>query len=183
MRSLVVSNEMSESDPERFEHLVSSVRDELIHLSAFYPSFAEWYDRKVVPGLVDGDRTLLLRFVNGRLGGIGITKDDGLEKKLCCLRVLPHMAGSGLGLRLFDDAFDLLQTDKPLLSVSGEQLLNFKKIFTHFGFVHGRRYDDLYRAGSVEHSYNGQLVSGARKPLRVGGREQFGWGIHSLESL
>lgn len=180
MRSLLVTHKMFESDPERFDNLVDSTRDHLIHLSSFYPSFAHWYDCKVVPGLRRGDRTLVLRYFNGPLGGIAITKDDGLEKKLCCLRVLPHLNGSGLGLRLFEDAFQVLSTEKPLLSVSDEQLLKFHRIFTHFGFVHGKRYDDLYRVGCVEHSYNGQLVSDMCA-LKRGGK--LPWIIHSQESL
>jgi GNAT superfamily N-acetyltransferase len=183
MRPLLVSHQMFESDPERFDHLVASTRGHLIHLSSFYPSFADWYDHKVVPGLRHGDRTLALRFIDGRLGGIAITKDDGLEKKLCCLRVLPHWNGSGLGLRLFDDAFDVLGTEKPLLSVSDEQLLKFHRIFDHFGFVHAKRYEDLYRVGCVEHSYNGQLVSGARALKRAGRREELPWTTHSQEFL
>lgn len=183
MRPLFVTHEMFRTDPERFDHLVTSTRDHLIHLSSFYPSFAHWYDNKVVPGLRQGDRTLLLRYIDGRLGGIAITKDDGLEKKLCCLRVLPQWNGSGLGLRLFDDAFDVLGTEKPLLSVSDEQLLKFHRIFSHFGFAHGKRYDDLYRVGCAEHSYNGQLVSDARALKRAGRREDLLCTTRSRESL
>ena len=183
MRPLFVTQQLFESDPERFNHLIASTRDHLIHLSSFYPSFAHWYDCKVVAGLKKGNRTLVHRYIGGRLGGIVITKDDGLEKKLCCLRVLPHLNGSGLGLRIFDDAFEVLGTEKPLLSVSEEQLLKFHRIFAHFGFVHGRRYDDLYRIGHVEHSYNGQLVSDAHAPKCAARRETLPWTIHSQESL
>lgn len=179
MSPLFVTNQMFETDPERFKQLVASTRDHLIHLSSFYPSFAHWYDQKVVPGLRQGDRTLVLRYVDGRLGGIAITKDDGMEKKLCCLRVLPHRNGSGLGLRLFEHAFEVLATEKPLLSVSDEQLLKFHRIFTHFGFVHGERYDDLYRVGCVEHSYNGQLVSVERALKHASQREELPWTTHS----
>lgn len=183
MSPLSVTHRMFHSDPERFDQLVKSTRDHLIHLSSFYPSFAHWYDQKVVQGLRQGHRTLVLRYIDGRLGGIAITKDDGQEKKLCCLRVLPHWNGSGLGLRLFDDSFEVLATEKPLLSVSDEQLLKFHRIFTHFGFVHGERYDDLYRVGCVEHSYNGQLVSDARALKGAGHREELPWTTPSQESL
>lgn len=183
MPPLLVAHQMHKSSPQRFDHLVALARDHLIHLSSFYPSFAQWYDLKVVPGLKRGDRTLVLRLVDGQLGGIAITKDDGTEKKLCCLRVLPHLSGSGLGLRLFNDAFEVLETEKPLLSVSDEQLLKFHRIFDHFGFVRGRKYGDLYRIGSVEHSYNGQLVSDARASTVSDWREQSSWTTHFLESL
>lgn len=159
MRSLLIDKKMFESDPEGFDEFVASVRVHLIHLSVFYPLFPKWFDLKVVPGLMSGERTVFLRNVNGGLGGLGIIKNDGREKKICCLRVLPHLSGSGLGLKLFDEAFELLGTDRPLLSVSGEQVVNFHRIFKHFNFEIGGRYDDLYRVGGVEYSYNGSLIS------------------------
>lgn len=158
MRTLIVDNHFRSLDPEYFNTLERTAFTELAHLSAFYPKFIEWYAAKVRPGLASGERKLLLRYVGGQLGGIAIIKDALGEKKLCCLRVFPHLQGSGLGLRLFSDAFDALHTEKPLLSVAEEQQPQFKRVFDHFGFEVGQQYRDIYRPQKTEYSYNGLLA-------------------------
>src|SRR5258706_8307409 len=148
MRSLLVDQSLSRTDPQRFVAYSDMAFDTLVHLSAFYPGFEQWYRRKVAPGLITGERAVLMRFVEGKLGGIAIVKDTDSEKKLCCLRVMPHLQGSGLGLRLFEDSFEVLQSEKPLLSVAEEQLPLFSRVFDHFGFEVVRRYPELYRPRS-----------------------------------
>lgn len=107
-----------------------------------------------------------MRHVGTQLAGIAVLKHDLEERKLCCLRVLPDFSGSGLGLRLFEDSFEMLQTDYPLLSVCEEQLPHFQRVFDHFGFRTGSRYDGFYRRGVAEHSFNGLLYpSRMDKPL------------------
>lgn len=167
MRSVVVDSALLEGDPERFQRLVASARKDLAHLSALYPEFDRWFESRVVPGLHAGSRRILLRHVDSQLGGIAILK-SGEESKLCCLRVAPALQGTGFGLRLFDDSFDLLGTSRPLLSVAEEQFPQFKRVFDHFGFEFGARYDGLYRPSRTEFSFNGVLVP-TQEP-RVGAR-------------
>lgn len=157
MRSTVVDHLLLRRDPHAYDLAVSVARERLGHLSFFYPDFGKWFSQKVEPGLATGARTLLMRRVAGELAGITILKHDLEESKLCCLRVLPGFNGSGLGLRLFEDSFEMLKTEHPLLSVSEEQLPQFQRVFDHFGFRHGGRYDGVYRKGVIEHSFNGLL--------------------------
>ena len=157
MPTIVVDDQLFLQDPASFDRLNNLAVAELLHLSGLYPEFARWYDKKVYPGLLTGKRKLLLRYQAESLNGIAIIKDTPAEKKLCCLRILPHMQGSGVGLRLFEDAFAALRTDKPLLSVSDVHLPEFERVFNHFGFEIGHEYRDLYRPRHSEFSFNGVL--------------------------
>lgn len=158
MTAILINSTFRDRDPEGFSAHLSTAREHLTNLSIFYPDFGPWFNTKVVPGLHSGSRSLLMRNVGRRLAGIAVLKHDGLEQKLCCLRVLPDFSGSGVGLHLFEDSFELLKTTQPLLSVCEEQLPKFARVFDHFGFRSGSRYQDFYRVGSTEHSYNGLLI-------------------------
>jgi GNAT superfamily N-acetyltransferase len=129
----------------------------LDQLSAFYPKFSSWYQDKVVPGILAGTRRILVRRIDGNLAAIAIVKLTDEEKKLCCLRVLPNYQGTGVGIKLFEDAFAALETDRPLLSVAEEQIPRFKRVFDHFGFELSERYRDIYRPNKDEYSFNGLL--------------------------
>ncbi len=157
MPTIVVDNKLLAKDPVNFDRLNNHAVEELTHLSSLYPEFSRWYESKVYPGLLVGERKLLLRYHGHSLSGIAIVKDTPAEKKLCCLRILPHMQGTGVGLRLFQDSFLALQTEKPLLSVSDEHLPEFQRVFQHFGFEIGNEYPDLYRPRHSEFSFNGLL--------------------------
>lgn len=80
------------------------------------------------------------------------------ERKICCLRVLPEYQNLGIGVKLFIRSMERLETDKPLLSISGNNLDRFKNIMDYFNFKQYQHYPDLYRKNSEEISYNGYLV-------------------------
>jgi hypothetical protein len=96
--------------------------------------------------------------VGTRVAGIAIVKEDLAERKLCSLRVDPEFIGSGIGVKLFDECFEILSTTKPLLSVSEESLSSFDRVFKYFKFELAGRYQDLYRSRSTEFSFNGALL-------------------------
>lgn len=131
--------------------------DTLGDLKFFYPDFKSWISETVVPGILSGERSIILEYRKDDLAGLAILKDSPLEKKLCCLQVMPQFHGSGIGLTLFERSFDLLDTKNPLLSISEEQKNNFLKIFKYYGFEFGEEYYDYYRPLKNEFSFNGLL--------------------------
>ena len=137
--------------------------DVLLHssnLREFYPDFDVWLNNKVIPDLELGDRAILTEYRDGHLAGFAIIKDDGAEKKLCCLRIIKQFQNSrGMGVRLFERAFEELSCEKPLLSVAEEHVLPYSRMFKYFGFEHSVRYSDIYRIGKDEYAYNGLLDS------------------------
>jgi hypothetical protein len=83
---------------------------------------------------------------------------SGNERKICCLRVLPEYQNRGIGVKLFIRSMDRLETDKPLLSISSNNLNRFKNIMDYLNFKQYQHYPDLYRKNSEEISYNGYLI-------------------------
>ncbi|WP_301009007.1 hypothetical protein [Helicobacter sp. UBA3407] len=100
----------------------------------YYPNFDIWYYQNVI------------------LKGICIVKLS--EKKLCTLRVMENYRNKGIGIRLFEKSFEALNTRMPLLSVSEEKLLSFKKIFDYYGFKLTSIKENYYRKGKKEYFYN-----------------------------
>ena len=147
------------SNPDAFESFLPKIFEHLAELSGYYPDFDEWLSKKVFPGLMSGERSILLEYRRGDLLGLAIVKDDKTEQKLCCLRVLPPYQGTGVGLRLFERSFEVLNNDSPLLSIAEEQLVIFRKIFKYYGFEFAKIYPDYYRPFKAEISFNGLIES------------------------
>lgn len=158
MSTLIISPELNKDVVKEKISLLSEAHLRLNEISLYYPNFSLWYQERVSPGLVNGTRKILVRHINGELAGVAIIKKTQDEKKICCLRVFPKFQGTGVGVRLFVDAFQALETEQPLLSVAEEQLPKFEQIFTHFGFSLVQKYRDIYRANKEEFSFNGVLL-------------------------
>ncbi|WP_155741686.1 GNAT family N-acetyltransferase [Burkholderia territorii] len=157
MRSTVIDRELWLKDSERFGALAEVARSNLEAVSSYYPDFGRWYAGKVTPGLYSGERKVLFREISGTLAAVAIVKDASEEKKLCCLRVMPAFQGSGLGIKMFEEAFELLETNRPLLTVAEEKLPQFERVFDYFNFERGGKYLDFYRKNKAEYSFNGVL--------------------------
>lgn len=137
--------------------LLGLIEEDARFLKASYPLFNDWLTKKVVPGICVGERTVLIEYRESIPVGLLIVKHTDKEKKLCTLRVRPHFECKGLGIKLFEAAFDLLETDRPLLSVSEIMLPKFSSVFDHFGFSNEASYEGVYLPKVVEFSFNGLL--------------------------
>ena len=138
---------------------------ELTEISLYYPDFYAWLTNTVMPGLISGERSIILEHRHGELAGVAILKDNVDEQKLCCLRVIPKFQGIGIGLKLFERSFNELDTDKPLLSIAEENTHKFKKILAYYGFQLEEEYSDLYRPNKTEFSFNGVLLVPKEKKM------------------
>lgn len=132
-----------------------------------YPEFLRWINGKVIPGIYSGERTVIIEKREGRIAGLLILKHMGTEKKLCTLRVRDPYQNKGLGVRLFENAFQILNTEYPLLSVSDQNLEKFSRIFEHFGFRKEKEYQGLYLPSITEHAFNGTLISGSNSYFKT----------------
>jgi len=148
-------------NPEAYYTALPTIIKHLQDLSGFYPGFNAWLYGKMIPGIVSGERSILLEHRRGVLSGIAIVKNSQNDQKLCCLRVLPPFQGTGVGLRLFERAFESLNNDRPLLSVAEEQIPVFEKLFAYYGFELEKKYKDYYRPCKDELSFNGLIEAEA----------------------
>jgi len=126
------------------------------HLSdakEYYPNFEGWFFNQVVPEIKTGNRQLLIESRNDQVAGIAIV-NTGYEKKLCTLRVAEQFQNRGLGIRLFERCFEVLETNKPFLTVSEEKLPEFQRVFDYYGFEMTSVKNDIYRKGKKEFYFN-----------------------------
>lgn len=144
--------------PELLARFIQAVQLDVTFLRASYPNFDEWFFSKVIPGLLNGERTVILEQRESRVVGLLILKHNEDERKLCTLRVRPEYESRGVGIKLFEKAFETLETSEPLLSVSEIALPKFRRIFRHFGFTLEKSYLGIYLPSVQEHSFNGLLV-------------------------
>lgn len=158
--SVVLSKETVRANPSVLRGFGSLVSQDIAFLRESYPGFDRWLWQKVVPGLHSGERTIIVETRNGRAAGLLIVKHTESEKKLCTLRVREDYESRGLGVRLFERAFDILRTERPLLSVSEAAFPKFARLFGHFGFERHASYKGLYVPAIEEFSYNGLLGTG-----------------------
>jgi GNAT superfamily N-acetyltransferase len=177
----LIDREYLYSNPDAIITLLPKVFQHLSELSGYYPAFDEWLDKKVLPGLITGERSIILEYRSSDLSGLAIVKNDEVEQKLCCLRVLPAYQGTGVGLKLFERSFEVLNNESPLLSIAEEQIAVFQKLFKYYGFEIAKIYPDYYRPCKAELSFNGlieqsstsltdRLIRNDRNSLKVGVR-------------
>jgi ribosomal protein S18 acetylase RimI-like enzyme len=158
---IVINKESVIRDPRLFPLCMAAISRDYRFFSSVYPEFADWFKGRVVPGVLTGERTVVLEQRAGNVVGFLILKHTASERKLCTLRVREELQKRGLGIRLFETAFEILETSKPLLSVADVNLAAFERIFRYFDFQNETTYRNLYRPNSTEYSFNGVLVNGS----------------------
>lgn len=129
-----------------------SVRD----LEEEYPNFKNWFYQIVVPGLVDGTRSIIAVVCHNEIAAILILKNSD-EKKICTLRVSEKYRNLGIGSKLLKVAFKELQTSMPIITVSDKHKHEFENVLEKNGFVLEKAYPNYYLNGVIEYSYNGLL--------------------------
>ncbi|SDA13158.1 Acetyltransferase (GNAT) family protein [Nitrosospira sp. Nsp18] len=155
--SLVLTKASLERAPWLLSKTLNIVSQDAEFLRSSYPLFDQWFVSKVLPGIHTGVRTLLIEERDSMVVGLLILKHTETEKKLCTLRVRPSFESKGLGVRLFQTAFQLLGTERPLLSVSEITAPRFERLFTYFGFAQEGVYQGRYIPMVDELAYNGLL--------------------------
>lgn len=155
--SYLLTKASLEQRPWLLGEVLRLASEDIEFLRLSYPQFDNWFATKVIPGIREGERTLLLERRDAVTVGLLIVKHTAFEKKLCTLRVRRDFESKGLGVRLFQTAFHLLETEQPLLSVSALAAPKFERLFRHFGFAQEAVYQGRYLPNVDEYSYNGLL--------------------------
>lgn len=143
---------------------VQGIRDvyqEIKCLDNEYPNFSQWFYGKVVPGLVNHTRVIcIVKDEKGTILGVLITKNDG-EKKICTLRVASGGRRQGIGRMLLEESFKILNTNRPMITVSQSHISEFKKLLGQYHFKLKQVYYGYYSHEQLEYSYNGLLNQSA----------------------
>jgi len=122
-----------------------------------YVNFTHWFFNKAITGLHTGERKFLLYIKDQYLAGIAILKNNMDEKKICTLRVSPKFQRHGIGTKLLEKSFEILQTEKPLITVSNLRYAQFKKLFKKFNFKITGIKKNYYKHNTSEIIFNNEL--------------------------
>lgn len=144
---------VSVENPVEAEELLAICRGSF---RRYYPDFDEWYRAKVLPG-IGSSRWMLKAISGGKMAGVCIVKDDGLEKKICSLRVDANHRRQGVGTALIAASIEILNDLNPLITVPQEVMPSLSPLLDRFGFNATMEYHGLYRKGASEFFYNGSL--------------------------
>jgi len=139
-----------------------------------YEGHYEWLQNKYFPGLLQGTRgysfaidTNSKYYVKTRrlgsmpvyvLAGCSLLKNEPDEKKLCCLFVDPQYRGQKIASTLIENSFELLETNKPVMTVSEQNLSQLQKLIDRYGFELTSVKESIYKPGVKEYYYNEGLA-------------------------
>lgn len=138
-----------------------------------YDGHWDWLQYKFFPGLqkgtrgysfaVDYDSAQSITTKKGiipvhSLVGCALLKNEPDEKKLCCLFVDPNYRGQKIASKLVEDSFELLNTNKPVMTVSQQNLGMLQKLIDRYGFELTSVKESVYKPGVKEYYYNEGLA-------------------------
>lgn len=153
---LIILNNKTEIEKDHKRAIITRVYQFLSDLEYEYPGFGRWYSDRVVDGLSDGSRTMILDIDSDQLRGVAILKMT-LEKKICTLRVQPTYRQNGIGQLLLEKSLQVLQTRYPLITVSSRRLNQFLPLLNKFDFLLSEAHPGYYNRELIEYAFNGAL--------------------------
>ena len=136
--------------------LISDVYNFLSSLQNEYSNFQDWFYKKVIPGLSNGERMIYALKDKGAIVATLILK-DAEEKKICTLRVSEKYRRCGWATFLLKVAFRELRCAKPIITVSSYHIEEFAPLLQKNGFILYNGYLDYYKSGITEYAFNGPL--------------------------
>lgn len=138
-----------------------------------YDGHWDWLQNKFFPGLKEGKRgySFAVDYDSAQaittkkgiipvhtLAGCALLKDEIDEKKLCCLFVDKSYRGQKIASKLVEDSFELLKTNKPVMTVSQQNLGMLQKLINRYGFELTSVKESVYKPGIKEYYYNEGLA-------------------------
>lgn len=132
----------------------------LFMLNLEYPNFSHWYNSLFdTNGLLKNNRHIIICFSENCIAGVSILKDETNEKKICTLRVAPLYQQMGIGKSLIEKSFEILECEKPLITIHISKYHEFKSLFQRYGFTVEQQAQSYYGLLKSELSYNGILTN------------------------
>ena len=125
-----------------------------------YKKHPMWLEQTYFPGLRLGNRGYVFAEDTDllHLSGCSLLKNGPDEKKLCCLFVDPNYRKMGIASKLIENTFQVLETDKPVMTVSEQNLSQLLPLIKLYGFELTNVRTGAYKAGVKEYYYNEGLA-------------------------
>lgn len=141
-----------------FSDFVNKVYTLTDSLRKIYPDYTNWYFSKVIPGIIAGNREIIICTIDKNVAGVLILKNTPSEKKICTLYVTEKFQNLGVGEKLLKKAFSILGTNTPLFSVSESKFEEFKNLIFKLGWSRTQTLPvGFYNENYEEFVYNGNI--------------------------
>lgn len=133
-------------------------------LDKSYPGYKNWFYNKQIKGCVDLNRNIIfVRNDESKIIGISSLKKTSEEKKICTLFILEPYRNREIKNLLLKESFLYLETEKPLITISEENLNTFQKTIEEYNWELKETVEDIYKKGSREFCFNGSLLKIKKK--------------------
>ena len=128
---------------------ISDLEELVLPCEPFYPDIRRWLSSRVVPGLGEGSRGVLLAYDDdtGLPAGCAVSR-KGRDAKLCHVSVAPGFRGKGLGRRLL--AASLADLGRAHLTMPESLWEERRGLFMSLGLSSPLRCTRRYRPGDGE---------------------------------
>lgn len=142
----------------QFGQLVSWVYSVTSSISKDYRNYHKWYWQKVVPGLVNKTREILIAWTNAGPAGVAILKSENGERKICTLMIFEAFRSQNIATVLLTESFKYLGTTKPLITIPDYKLQQFSAIVQKYSWEQTQVLDKgYYNDTSKELVFNGTI--------------------------
>lgn len=127
-------------------------------LNLEYPNFDNWYDSLFENRFqLKKEREIIICQVDKDIAGVAILKKSDSERKICTLRVDRHYRHNGIGRHLMEMSFEVLEDEKPLITMHTSKYSQFSSLLKRYNFELEQRQKHYYSIFSTELVFNGIL--------------------------
>lgn len=129
------------------------------HLNKNYPNYKNWFYNKQIKGCLELNRNIIfVRNKEGKIIGISSLKKTNDEKKICTLYILDSYRNKKIKNKLLKESFLYLETEKPLITISEENLKLFQKTIDEYNWELTEVIEGIYIDNKSEYCFNGSLL-------------------------
>lgn len=138
------------------DKIIISILNITLPIKQEYPEYKNWFMNTHVPNLGIKRNILFATYKNNIVGVVNI-KSDEEEKKICTLYVEKGFRFRKVGTTLLNMAFNILETNKPLITISDSKIYDLKKFIVKNNWEVSQKLDNFYTYNNNEYVFNGSL--------------------------
>lgn len=157
MIDILLCNKLLSKNPVKFDYYYRKVYSALASLNWEYPAFQKWYFEKVYGDISKGKRCMLIKEHNKQIVGVSILKKSEEETKICTFRISKSFQRFGFGQEMLIKSMDILESRKPIITVSEKRMVEFSKLLTNNDFTLYKEYEHYYNRRTSEFAFNGPI--------------------------
>lgn len=156
MKIDLISNYLKEI--EKFRNIVDKIYFISKDLGEIYPNYKNWFYEKHVVGCYNKTREIIfMKNDKSEVIGFASLKKELAEKKICTIYVKEGYRKKGVSKYLLEKSFEILETNKPLVTFSENNLELYRGIIKKYNWELVEIVFNKYQLGNREYCYNGYL--------------------------